>query len=69
LHKDLKNAQITTSNLARTIQTVKHCPNTKCLSLSLLNEINAGICEGMTYEEIKEKYPEVSMYCILSMLI
>lgn len=23
-----------------------------------LNEIDAGICEGMTYEEIAEKFPE-----------
>merc|ERR1719378_1408900 len=23
-----------------------------------LNEIDAGVCEGLTYEEIKQKYPE-----------
>ena len=23
-----------------------------------LNEIDAGVCEGLTYEEIKQRYPE-----------
>ena len=25
---------------------------------SALNEIDAGVCEGLTYTEIKEKYPQ-----------
>lgn len=27
-------------------------------TLKDLNEINAGICEGLTYEEIQEKFPQ-----------
>lgn len=27
------------------------------ISVLALNEIDAGVCEGLTYDEIKEKYP------------
>lgn len=59
LHDDLKQAQILTSCLQRTHETVRYCPNTQCMKISLLNEINAGLCEGMTYEEIKQQMPDV----------
>uniref|UniRef100_A0A6I8PIR1 6-phosphofructo-2-kinase/fructose-2,6-biphosphatase 3 n=2 Tax=Ornithorhynchus anatinus TaxID=9258 RepID=A0A6I8PIR1_ORNAN len=55
--QNLKDLKVWTSQLKRTIQTAE--------SLKLpyeqwkaLNEIDAGVCEEMTYDEIKEKYPE-----------
>ena len=46
-----------TSQLKRTIQTAEgiKAPQERWKAL---NEIDAGICEEMTYEEISEKYPE-----------
>lgn len=46
-----------TSTLTRTINTGKYINNNK-INCSNLNEINAGICEHLTYSEIKDKYPE-----------
>jgi len=59
--KELENYPticVWTSTLKRTIQTVQF------MQLShrqwpALNEIDAGDCEGLTYEEIKEKMPDV----------
>lgn len=46
-----------TSELQRTISTARHVPaNRTCLKE--LNEIDAGICEGLTYEEIQERFPQ-----------
>lgn len=39
------------------MQTVKNIPGHRT-SLKELNEINAGICEGLTYEEIQERFPQ-----------
>ncbi|XP_020820673.1 6-phosphofructo-2-kinase/fructose-2,6-bisphosphatase 3 isoform X2 [Phascolarctos cinereus] len=55
--QNLKDLKIWTSQLKRTIQTAE------ALKLpyeqwKALNEIDAGVCEEMTYEEIKETYPE-----------
>ncbi|XP_030429214.1 6-phosphofructo-2-kinase/fructose-2,6-bisphosphatase 3 isoform X5 [Gopherus evgoodei] len=55
--QNLKDLKIWTSQLKRTIQTAE------ALKLpyeqwKALNEIDAGVCEEMTYEEIKEKHPE-----------
>lgn len=50
---------IWTSQLRRTRQTVQHIP-TMHLCWRALNEIDAGICEGMTYESMAEKLPEVA---------
>ena len=60
-----------TSALQRTQLTARHIPHPKILTsdgkiwtqmaprvLRNLDEIYAGICDGMTYEEIKEAYPE-----------
>ncbi|EGG09789.1 uncharacterized protein MELLADRAFT_95280 [Melampsora larici-populina 98AG31] len=46
-----------TSTLKRTIQTAKHLPYPK-LTWKSLDELDAGVCDGMTYEEIEEHYPE-----------
>ncbi|KAG1711204.1 6-phosphofructo-2-kinase/fructose-2,6-bisphosphatase 3 [Nymphon striatum] len=55
--QDLPNLRVWTSQLKRTIQTAS-----KIKSLQerwkALNEIDAGICEELTYEEIQEKYPQ-----------
>jgi len=46
-----------TSTLKRTIHTAEHLPFPK-LRWKALDEIHAGICEHMTYEEINDKFPE-----------
>ncbi|MEJ2033053.1 MAG: 6-phosphofructo-2-kinase/fructose-2,6-bisphosphatase [Deltaproteobacteria bacterium] len=55
---------IFTSNHQRTLQTAapiaerqEHC---SIIALAEFNEINAGICEGMSYQEIRERIPEVA---------
>lgn len=52
------------SNLKRTLQTAapiaekqEHC---SIIALPEFNEIDAGICEGMTYQEINTKRPEIA---------
>ncbi|NXP41581.1 F263 bisphosphatase, partial [Leiothrix lutea] len=55
--QNLKDLKIWTSQLKRTIQTAE------ALQLpyeqwKALNEIDAGVCEEMTYEEIREQHPE-----------
>lgn len=49
--------QVWTSTLRRTIQTAQHLPYPKKTWKSL-DELDAGVCDGMTYEEIEERYPE-----------
>ncbi|KAI7880841.1 bifunctional 6-phosphofructo-2-kinase/fructose-2,6-bisphosphate 2-phosphatase [Lichtheimia hyalospora FSU 10163] len=46
-----------TSSMKRTIQTAHHLHYTK-KSWKALDELNTGVCDGMTYAEIEEKYPE-----------
>lgn len=48
---------IYTSELERTIATARAIPGPRT-ALRELNEINAGICEGLTYEEIQERFPQ-----------
>lgn len=47
---------IWTSELQRTIHTVQNIPGPRA-AIRELNEINAGICENLTYEEIQERFP------------
>ncbi len=51
--------EVWTSTLARTLQTAAalQLPTTP-LSWYALNEIEAGVCDGMTYPEIRARYPE-----------
>lgn len=49
--------QVWTSTLQRTIATARNLPYPKKTWKSL-DELDAGVCDGMTYEEIAEKYPE-----------
>ncbi|BGP22653.1 Fructose-2,6-bisphosphatase [Rhodotorula toruloides] len=46
-----------TSTLKRTIQTASLLPYEK-LTWKSLDELDAGVCDGMTYEEIERYYPE-----------
>eukprot|EP00178_Gracilaria_changii_P005689 TRINITY_DN194_c0_g1_i1.p1 TRINITY_DN194_c0_g1~~TRINITY_DN194_c0_g1_i1.p1 ORF type:complete len:504 (+),score=69.45 TRINITY_DN194_c0_g1_i1:11128-12639(+) len=48
-----------TSQLRRTRRTVEHIP-TMNHSWRALNEIDAGVCEGMTYQTIAEQMPEIA---------
>lgn len=49
--------KVWTSTLKRTIQTAQHLEYKK-ESLKALDEIDAGVCDGLTYEEIAKQYPE-----------
>jgi len=55
--QNIPRLRVWTSQLKRTIQTAEgiKAPQERWKAL---NEIDAGICEEMTYEEISEKYPE-----------
>jgi 6-phosphofructo-2-kinase/fructose-2,6-biphosphatase 2 len=46
-----------TSTLRRTIQTASNIPFPQ-LQWKALDELDSGVCDGLTYEEIEEKYPE-----------
>jgi 6-phosphofructo-2-kinase/fructose-2,6-biphosphatase 2 len=46
-----------TSTLKRTAQTAQHLPYEK-LSWKALDELDSGVCDGLTYAEIEEKYPQ-----------
>ncbi|GMK56261.1 hypothetical protein CspeluHIS016_0301010 [Cutaneotrichosporon spelunceum] len=49
--------EVWTSTLTRTIQTASLLPREK-KQWKALDELDAGVCDGMTYEEIEEQYPE-----------
>jgi len=45
-----------TSTLKRTAQTAHHLPYEK-LSWKALDELDSGVCDGLTYAEIEQQYP------------
>lgn len=48
-----------TSTLKRTIQTARHLPPAyNQLQWKALDELDSGVCDGMTYQEIAQEYPE-----------
>ncbi|KAJ3220016.1 Fructose-2,6-bisphosphatase [Dinochytrium kinnereticum] len=51
------NLTVWTSTLRRTIQTASYIPFPQ-LQWKALDELDSGLCDGLTYEEIEEKYPE-----------
>ncbi|KDP45787.1 hypothetical protein JCGZ_17394 [Jatropha curcas] len=53
-----KAASIWTSTLQRTILTASPIGGFPKIQWRALDEINAGVCDGMTYEEIKKNMPE-----------
>ncbi|SCV01756.1 LAMI_0G13520g1_1 [Lachancea mirantina] len=52
-----RDLTVWTSTLIRTQETAQYLPY-KQLQWKALDELDAGVCDGMTYEEIEEKYPE-----------
>ncbi|KAG9296690.1 hypothetical protein G9A89_001322 [Geosiphon pyriformis] len=59
IHEHLGDQKLTvwTSTLKRTIQTGENLPYPK-LQWKALDELDAGVCDGMTYEQIEAEYPE-----------
>ncbi|KAM9342649.1 6-phosphofructo-2-kinase/fructose-2,6-bisphosphatase 2-like isoform 2-T4 [Pholidichthys leucotaenia] len=53
----LSDLKVWTSQLRRTIQTAEEL-GVPYEQWKILNEIDAGVCEDMTYEMIEKKYPE-----------
>ncbi|KAM7522052.1 hypothetical protein LguiA_011954 [Lonicera macranthoides] len=61
VEKRLKNeraASIWTSTLQKTILSANQISGFPKIQWRALDEINAGVCDGMTYEEIKKNMPE-----------
>ncbi|XP_022729169.1 6-phosphofructo-2-kinase/fructose-2,6-bisphosphatase-like isoform X3 [Durio zibethinus] len=56
--KSERAASIWTSTLQRTILTASPIVGFPKIQWRALDEINAGVCDGMTYEEIKKNMPE-----------
>lgn len=55
--EQIPNLRVWTSLMKRTIQTAQTI-NAPKEHWKALNEIDAGVCEGMTYEEIADQFPE-----------
>ncbi|ORY77742.1 6-phosphofructo-2-kinase-domain-containing protein [Protomyces lactucae-debilis] len=53
----LQDLSVWTSTLRRTIATAKHLPFKK-LEWKALDELDAGICDGLTYDDIERLHPE-----------
>jgi broad specificity phosphatase PhoE len=49
--------EVWTSSLRRTHQTAQHLPY-KTRTWKALDEIEAGLCDGMTYREVEDQHPE-----------
>ena len=56
-NENLPNLKVWTSHLKRTQQTASFI-NAPQEQWKALNEIDAGVCDEMTYEEIQEQFPE-----------
>ncbi|KAK9689609.1 hypothetical protein RND81_09G071100 [Saponaria officinalis] len=56
--KSERAASIWTSTLQRSILTANHIVGFPKVQWRALDEINAGVCDGMTYEEVKRNMPE-----------
>ncbi|XP_046871510.1 6-phosphofructo-2-kinase/fructose-2,6-bisphosphatase 3 isoform X3 [Hypomesus transpacificus] len=55
--QNLKGLKVWTSQMCRSIQTAEDL-GVPYEQWKALNELDAGVCEEMTYEEIKEKHPD-----------
>ncbi|KAG5837905.1 hypothetical protein ANANG_G00218060 [Anguilla anguilla] len=55
--QSIRDLKVWTSHMKRTIQTAEAL-GVPYEQWKALNEIDAGVCEDMTYEEIQEHYPE-----------
>lgn len=54
---DGRKLTVWTSTLKRTIQTARFLPFEK-LEWKALDELDSGVCDGLTYAEIEERYPD-----------
>lgn len=57
---DVNRLAVWTSRLQRTVQTAQYINCNSRVHWSALNEIDAGICENLTYAEMREQYPELA---------
>lgn len=55
--QSIRELKVWTSHMKRTIETAEAL-GVPYEQWKALNEIDAGVCEEMTYEEIQERYPE-----------
>jgi broad specificity phosphatase PhoE len=63
--EEVPDIQIWTSQLQRTIQTSQPAVDKYKLDRFTwhnLNEIHAGVCEDLTYSEVKQKYPSIDYF-------
>lgn len=54
---DNRSLTVWTSTLKRTIQTARHLTFEK-LEWKALDELDSGVCDGLTYGEIEERHPD-----------
>ncbi|XP_065067109.1 6-phosphofructo-2-kinase/fructose-2,6-bisphosphatase 4-like isoform X1 [Rhopilema esculentum] len=57
-NQNIKDLRVWTSQLKRTIQTAQNIDAVSLEQWKALDELDAGVCDGMMYEEIEEKFPE-----------
>lgn len=57
IHEGGRPLTVWTSTLRRTMDTARHLPYPK-LQWKALDELDGGVCDGLTYEEIEKRYPE-----------
>lgn len=57
---DVHRLAVWTSCLQRTVQTAQYIECNSRVKWTALNEIDAGICENLTYQEMGQKYPDVA---------
>ncbi|KAI9706370.1 MAG: Fructose-2,6-bisphosphatase [Candelina mexicana] len=55
---DGRKLTVWTSTLRRTIQTARFLEGYDKLEWKALDELDSGVCDGLTYQEIEERYPE-----------
>ena len=59
MHQDDRPLTVWTSTLRRTIATARFLPgHYNQLQWKALDELDSGVCDGLTYQEIKDRYPE-----------
>ena len=57
---DVNRLAVWTSCKRRTVQTAEYIECNSRVRWAALNEIDAGICEDLTYTEMGQKYPEIA---------
>lgn len=57
---DVNRLAVWTSRLKRTVQTAEYIECNSRVRWTALNEIDAGICENLTYKEMAALYPDLA---------